>query len=151
FQRHENTLGLRSMALSDAPRFPEIDVEGVFLSIQPDYLVDADGRVGAGILRLAKKPDPDGGEMEDTRRRRGYLRREMGHYLVALLQLLLEAQNGRFGIPDRHLCFVADVRLGERIGPAPDHTARLRAVRGACRQIVALWPRIVAKTSILRK
>jgi hypothetical protein len=27
----------------------------------------------------------------------------------------------KLGVPDRDLCFVADIRLGERIGAAPDH------------------------------
>jgi hypothetical protein len=86
-------------------------------------------RIGAGILRVAKAPDPDACKLDETRQRRGDHRREMARYIVAMLQMLLEAQVGRFGVPDRDLCFVADVRLGERIGPAPDHTIRLRAIR----------------------
>jgi hypothetical protein len=65
--------------------------------------------------------------------------------------LLLEAQDGKLGTPDRELCFVADIRLGERIGPAPDHEVRLRAIRGACRQIAKLWPTITPRSSILKK
>ena len=71
--------------------------------------------------------------------------------MVALMQLLLDAQEGKLGIPDRDLCFVADVRLGERIGPAPDHTIRLRDIRGACAQISKLWPTIEPKLSLFRK
>jgi hypothetical protein len=71
--------------------------------------------------------------------------------MVALLQLLLEAQDGKLGMPDRNLCFVADVRLGERIGPASDHAVRLRAIRAACRQIAKLWPTIIPRSSILKK
>lgn len=89
-------------------------------------------------------------DLDETRQRRGDHRREMARYIVAMLQVLLEAQDGKFGIPDRDLCFVADVRLGERIGPAPDHTIRLRAIHGACSQIVKLWPMIEPRASIFR-
>jgi hypothetical protein len=152
FERHENALGLRRMALSEAPRFDPIDIEGVTVSIQPDFLVDGGSRrVGAGILRVAKAPDPDGCKLDETRRRRGDHRREMARYMVAMLQMLLEGQEGRIGIPERDLCFVADIRLGERIGPASDHTTRLRAIRAACRQIASLWPTITPRRSILKK
>lgn len=152
FERHENALAMRGLALSQSPRFDEIDIEGVALSIQPDFLVaGGGGRVGAGIIRVAKTPDPDGCKRDATRVRRGEHRREMARYMVAMLQMLLDDQGGDLGIPDRDLCFVADVRLGERIGPASDHTARLRAIRGACRQIVRLWPGIIPKPSILKR
>jgi hypothetical protein len=152
FERYENALGLRPLALREASRFDEIDVEGVAVSIQPDFLVDGPNRrIGAGIIRVAKAPDPDGCKLEETRRRRGDHRREMARYLVALLQMLLEAQDGADSVPDRTLCFVADVRLGERIGAAPDHTIRVRAVRGACSQIARLWPSIQPRPSILKK
>jgi hypothetical protein len=75
----------------------------------------------------------------------------MARYLVAEMQLLLEAQGGRLGTPDRDLCFVADVRLGERIGPAGDHAVRLRDIRGACAQIAALWPGVQAKRSLWQR
>jgi hypothetical protein len=107
--------------------------------------------VGAGIIRVAKAPDPDGCKLDETKRRRGDHRRKMARYMVAIFQMLLQAQDGKPGIPNRDLCFVADVRLGERIGPATDHTSRLRAIRGACRQIVKLWPSITPQASILRK
>src|SRR5262249_7706622 len=59
FERHENALGMRGMALSEPPDFDPIEIEGVTVSIQPDFLV-AGGRdrIGAGILRVAKAPDP---------------------------------------------------------------------------------------------
>lgn len=153
FQRNENAIGMRALALSQPPeRFAEINIEGVALSVQPDVMVSGGGgRVGAGIIRVAKAPDPDACKLEETRLRRGDHRREMARYMVAMLQLLLEGQEGRLGIPDRDLCFVADVRLGERIGPAADHTARLRAIRAACAQIAGLWPNIVPKPSLLKK
>ncbi len=152
FERHENALGMRPMALSEPPRFEAIDIEGVAVSIYPDFLVSGGNQhIGTGILRVAKAPDPDGCKLDETRRRRGDHRREMARYMVALLQLLLEAQDGRLGIPDRDLCFVADIRLGERIGPASDHAVRLRAIRGACRQIAKLWPTITPRPSILKK
>jgi hypothetical protein len=152
FGRHENALGMRPMALRGAPRFAEIAIEGVAVSIQPDCLVDGpNGRIGAGIIRVAKAPDPNGCKLDETRRRRGDHRREMGRYMVALLQMLLEAQCGSNGVPDRELCFIADIRLAERIGPAPDHTARLRAIRAARNQIARLWPSIQPRPPILKK
>jgi len=75
----------------------------------------------------------------------------MARYIVAMLQMLLEAQQGGLGTPDRDLCLVADVRLGERIGPADDHSTRLKQIRGACNQIAGLWPTIEPRSSILRK
>jgi hypothetical protein len=152
FQRHENALGMRSMALSEAHRFGPVDIEGVSVSIHPDFLVSGGRtRIGAAILRVAKAPDPDGCKLDETKRRRGEHRREMARYMVALLQMWLEAHDGSIGIPDRDLCFVADVRLGERIGPAPDHAIRLRDIKGACRQISKLWPTITPRPAILKK
>jgi hypothetical protein len=75
----------------------------------------------------------------------------MARYLVAMEQLLLEAQKGALGVVDRDLCFVADVRLGERIGPAPDHAIRLRDIRAACVQIKKLWPTVAAKPGLFKK
>jgi hypothetical protein len=74
--------------------------------------------VGPGIIRVAKAPDPDGYKLDETKRRRGDHRREIAGHMVAMLLMLPEAQDGKLGIPDRDLRFVADVRLGERIGPA---------------------------------
>ena len=152
FQRNENALGMRHLALRECDRLAPLQVEGVVLSIQPDLIVDgAEGRVGAAIIRVAKAPDPAGCKLETTRLKRGDHRREMGWYLVAMLQLLLEAQGKSFGRVDRDLCFVADVRLGARIGAAEDHTKRIRAIKGACRQIAALWPTITPKPSVFAK
>jgi hypothetical protein len=153
FERNENALGIRSMQLSEPPNFDAIDIEGVMVSIRPDFIVGGGGRnrVGAGILRVAKAPDPAGGKRPETRERRGEIRREMARYMVAMQQLLLEAQDGALGIPDRELCFVADVRLGERIGPAPDNTVRLRDIRGACQQIGKLWSSITPKPALFKK
>jgi hypothetical protein len=154
FERNENALGLRSMALSKPPSFEAIEIEGVMVSIRPDFLVGGGGgrnRVGAGILRVAKAPDPAGGKRPETRLRRGEIRREMARYMVAMQQLLLEAQKGALGIVDRDLCFVADVRLGERIGPAPDHAVRLRDIRSACKQIIGLWASVRPKPALFTK
>jgi len=147
-------LGMRRMALSTSPNFDAIDIEGVTVSVRPDFLVGGGRggeRVGASILRVAKAPDPEACKLEATKERRGEHRREMARYLVALMQILLEAQDGAFGTVDRDSCFVADLRLGERIGPAPDHTARLRAIRAACRQVRELWPSIQAKPALYQK
>jgi hypothetical protein len=152
FELQENALGMRAMGLRACDRFQSIDVEGVLLSIQPDFLVDGPaGQIGAAILRVAKAPDPADCKLDETRRRRGDHRREMARYMVAMLQMLLEAQDGALGLPDRDLCFVADIRIGERIGPASDHAARLRAIRGACRQIAQLWPGIAPRSGVLKK
>jgi hypothetical protein len=154
FERNENALGLRSMALSEPPSFDAIEIEGVMVSIRPDFIVGGGGgrnRVGAGILRVAKAPDPAGGRRPETRLKRGEIRREMARYMVAMQQLLLDAQKGTLGIPDRDLCFVADVRLGEKIGPAPDHAVRLRDIRGACQQIGKLWASIVPKPALFKQ
>jgi hypothetical protein len=152
FERRENALGLRTLALSDPPDFEPIEIETIMVSIQPDFLVNGGrGRTGAAMLRVAKAPDPAACKKDETRDRRGHHRRELAHYLVALMQLLLEAQGGKQGIPDRDLCFVADVRLGERIGPADDHAVRTRDLRSACAQIASLWPGIVAKPSLWKK
>jgi hypothetical protein len=152
FKLRENALGMRSMALISAPRFDVIDVEGVSVSISPDFLVDGPNEtVGAGILRVAKAPDPESCKLKETSERRGEHRREMARYMVALLQMLLEAQEAHRGRVDRNLCFVADVRLGERIGPASNHAARMSTIRGACRQIANLWPAIVPRNSIRKR
>ena len=154
FERNENALGLRSMSLSKPPTFEAIEIEGVMVSIRPDFIVGGGGgrsRVGAGIMRVAKAPDAMGGKKPETRLKRGELRREMARYLVAMQQILLEAQKGELGIPDRDLCFVADIRLGERIGAAPDHAVRLRDIRGACRQIRKLWASIPPKPALFKK
>ena len=74
----------------------------------------------------------------------------MARYLVAMQQLLLDAQKGALGIPDRELCFVGDVRLGERIAD-PDHAVRLRDTRGACQQISKLWTSVVPKPALFKK
>lgn len=154
FERNENALGLRSMALAKPPTFDAIEIEGVMVSIRPDFIVGGGGgrnRVGAGILRVAKAPDPSGGKRPETRERRGEIRREMARYMVAMEQLLLESQKGALGVPDRDLCFVADVRLGERIGAAPDHAVRLRDIRSACKQIAGLWASVRPKPALFKK
>lgn len=106
FERHENALGMRPMALRESPQFGPLTLEGLELSIRPDFLVEGGGRIGVGIIRVAKAPDPADCKMDETRRRRGDHRREMARYMVAMLQLLLEDQGG--GKVDRNLCFVAD-------------------------------------------
>ena len=72
-------------------------------------------------------------------------------YLVSEMLMLLEAQGGSLGTPDRDLCFVADVRLGERIGAPEDHAVRVRDIRGACQQIASLWAGIQAKPALWKK
>lgn len=150
FERNENAIGIRGLPIQPCPRLDPLTVAGVSVSIKPHFLVRGDaGRVGAGIIRVAKAPDPTACRLDTTRERRGEHRREMGRYMAAMLYMLLEAQGDALGTPDRDLCFVADVRLGERLDVAPDHTLRVRAVRGACAQIARHWPLIQPRNSVL--
>lgn len=152
FERQENAIGMRPLALREPPDFDAIEIEGVMVSIQPDFLVHGSGgRIGAAMLRVAKAPDPAACKTDEAKERRGHTRRELARYLVAEMQLLLEARGGELGTPDRNLFFVADVRLGERIGAAADHAVRLRDIRGACGQIASLWAGIQAKPSLWKK
>lgn len=59
FQNQENALGLRRLPLSGPPiRFAPLVIAGVSLSIEPDFMVNgAAGRVGSGMLHVAKTPD----------------------------------------------------------------------------------------------
>jgi hypothetical protein len=152
FRNAENALGLRGLSLSEpSGRFAPLIVSGVALSIQPDFMVSGPGgRAGAGMLHVAKTPDVGDGKAE-TRERRAERRREIARYLVAMLQMLLDAQEGAYGTPDRNLCFVADVRLGETIWAAGDHSSRLRTIRAACAQIANLWPTITPRASVLKR
>lgn len=156
FEMRENVLGLRSLSLSAAPRFTVLDIEGVNVSIQPTFMrqgviAGVGQRIGAGILRLAKVPDPDDCKLAKTRTGRLDIRREMARYMVAMLQLLLDDQAGELGTPHRDLCFVADLRLGETVGPAPDHTARVRTIRSACGHIATLWGGVRPLPRVLRR
>lgn len=156
FELRENSLSLRPLALSEAPRFPGLDIEGVTVSIQPTFMRQGNVTgigpcIGAGILRLAKSPDPDDCKTDKTRLSRLDVRREMAWYMVAMLQMLLEAQDGSLGRSHRDLCFVADLRLGETVGPASDHTARVRAIRAACSHIATLWDGVRPLPRVLRK
>jgi len=152
FLRHENTFGMRKARLEEAANLDPIDIEGVRVSVQPDLFVyGPKDTVGAAFIRVAKAPDPAEYKRRETQERYGEYRREMAAYLISLLQIQMEAQGGRFGIPDRKLSFVADIRLGERIDAAPDHARRVKDLRGACRQITAQWPLIEPNPSILRR
>lgn len=152
FEQIENGLEMRKLPLILAPKFDEIDIEGVTVSIRPDFLVQTpNGRVGAGIIRVAKSPDPADCKGDETRRRRSEHRREMARYMIALFHMLLEKQNGKYGIPDPTLSFVSDVRLAERIAAGADHTVRVREIRAASRQIVKLWPTVKPRKSVFKK
>jgi len=156
FQTNENALGMRALPLTEAPRFAELRIEGVAVSVQPDFLIEpvesgGERRIGAVMLRLQKTPDPAACRLGATKERRGEHRREMARYMIAMMQMVLEEQSANRGRFDRDLCFVADVRLGERIGAAADHSARLRAIRAACKQIARLWDTVIPRPSIRRK
>ncbi len=89
--------------------------------------------------------------MDETKRSRMEHRRELARYMIAMFHMLLDAKTGEYGTPDLALSFVADVRLGERIGAGTDHTARVRKIRAACRQIDKLWDTIKPRKSVLNK
>lgn len=152
FILRENALGLRHMPLIKAPRFEPLSVQGVSLSVQPDFLVSPpDGRIGAAILRVTKAPDPDACRLESTKRERGDHRREMARYLVAMLEMTLRVHPEYAAKLDRDLLFVSDVRIGERIGAGSDHSARLKDIDAACAQVAAIWPNVKPRPSIYKK
>ena len=63
---------MRAMSLSEPPDFDAIEIEGVMVSIQPDFLVHGAGRrIGAALLRVAKAPDPTACKTEEAKDRRG--------------------------------------------------------------------------------
>lgn len=152
FILREQAIGLRGLPLSRMKKLPPLTLEGVTVSIQPDFLIDPpSGKIGSLILRVTKAPDPDACKRDATRAERGEHRREIGRYLIALQEVLLNAQDEWRGRVDRDLIFVSDVRLGERIGAGADHTARMREVEAACRQIRTLWGDVKPKASIFEK
>jgi hypothetical protein len=156
FERGENAFGLRSWPLSEPGRFAEVYIEKVAVSIQPDLLIEPtprpgeERRVGGVILRPQKAPDPTTCKTDETRVRKGEQRREIDRYLVSLIYILLET-HPELGRADRDLCFVSDLRLGERINFPSDHLARVRAVHAACRHIAQLWDGIQPRKSVLKK
>jgi hypothetical protein len=152
FLLRENGLGLRAMPLTKAPRFDPLIIEGMELSIQPDFLVTPpDNRVGAAILRVTKAPDPDDCRRQSTKDERGEHRREMARYLVAMLEMVLNDRPDFRGRVDRSLIFVSDVRLGEKITAGSDHGSRRRDIEAGCRQVVSLWRDVKPRPSIFKK
>ena len=152
FELSENALGMRKLPLVVAPAFDELEIEGVSVSVRPDFLVQPiNGRVGAGLIRVAKAPDPMDCKQDETKRERMEHRRELARFMIALFHMQLDKQKGEYGVPDPALSFLADVRLGEAIRAGADHTARIRQIRAACRQIEKLWPTIKPRKSVLKK
>jgi hypothetical protein len=155
FQKAENAMGMKGLPLSTTPRFEALSVNGVALSVQPDLLIRVEGakgaRLGAVMLRLAKAPDPNDCVKEKTRTERLEHRRELAAYLAAMMQMLLEREAREGEVVDRGLIFVADVRLGERIGAAGDHAARIKSITAACGQVRRLWATIEPRPAIRAK
>lgn len=152
FILRENGLGLRGLPLERSPRFAPLAIEGVALSVQPDVIVmPLDGRLGAAMIRVTKAPDPDAVRLPATKAEKGEHRREVGRYLIAMMDLLLNERPEWRGKIDRDLIFVSDVRLGEKIVAASDHTGRVNDIRAACRQVAGLWNNIQPRASILKK
>ena len=156
FQDNVNAFGIKGLRLEAPPRFEPLNVHGVAVSVQPDLIArfkpNREGAsAAAGFIRLAKVPDPNSAKLEETRTKRGEHRREMARYMIALSQLLLEEQGSSLGSIERAECFVADIRLGERIGPATDNARRIKAIQAACRQIATLWDDIKPRPSVLKR
>jgi len=141
FQIRENALGLRALPLTKARTFAPLMIAGVELSVQPDFMVEP----------VTKAPDPDACRLDATKQQRGDHRREMGRYLVAMLEVLLAAQPEMRARLDRDLIFVSDIRLGERIGAGGDHTSRIRDIEAACQQVAALWDGVKPRPAIMLK
>ena len=143
FILREQSLGVRGLPLSKMPRLAPVEIAGVSVSIQPDFLIaPPSGKIGSLILRVTKAPDPDACKRDATKAERGEHRREIARYMVAMQEVLLLGQEQWRGRVDRDLIFVSDVRLGERIGAGTDHTARMREIEAACRQIKTLWAEV---------
>jgi hypothetical protein len=152
FILREQALGLRGLPLSRMPKLPPVPIEGVDVSIQPDFLINPpSGKIGSLMLRVTKAPDPDACKRDATRAERGEHRREIARYMVAMQEVLLNRQDNYRGKVDRELIFVSDVRLNERIGAGSDHTARMREIEAACRQVRTLWGSIKAQPRIYDK
>lgn len=157
FEAAENAFGLNALPIEQAPRLPALDIGGVALSVQPNLLIVPPAKrgkqiVGVVMFRPQKAPDPAACRLEETRRQRGEHRREMGRYMLAMAQLAVETHGQSYGAFDRESSFVADIRLGERIGfSTSDHSARVRAILAACKQISRLWDGIEPRASALAK
>lgn len=157
FENAENAFGLRGLRLTQCDRFPLLDINGVAVSVQPDLLIHPGGgkdglAVGVVMFRPQKAPDPEACRLEETRRQRGEHRREMGRYMLALAQMVIEKYASDLGQFDRELSFVGDIRMKERISfSTSDHAARVRSIKAACRQISALWDGIEPRKSVLAK
>ncbi|MBE2993244.1 hypothetical protein IFR23_14660 [Sphingomonas sp. CFBP 13603] len=154
FEGARNALGLNGLSLCTTDRYQPLIIEGVRVSIQPDLLIrpqDSDGgKLGVVMFRPQKAPDPEACRLEETRRQRGEHRREMGRYMLAMAHLLVDDQPGWSF--DRVQSIVADIRLQERISfSSSDHSARVRAIKAACRQIGKLWNDIEPRQSVLAK
>jgi hypothetical protein len=75
----------------------------------------------------------------------------MARYMLAIAHMMVDThpELGKF---DRDLSFVADIRMQERIQfSTSDHSARVRAINAACRQIYSLWDTIEPRRSVLAK
>jgi hypothetical protein len=59
------------IALVEPPTFDPVDIEGVSVSIHPDFIVQSGDRVGAGMLRMAKAPDSATCAKPETAAKRG--------------------------------------------------------------------------------
>lgn len=157
FEKAENALGLKALPLEKAPKFRPLNIEGVILSVQPGLLVrpassKGGPKFGVVFFRPQKAPDPKACRLEETKRSRGEHRRELARYMLAMAEMAMGELEGQFGKFSRELSFVADIRLGERIDfSTSDHSARVRAIRAACKQIKQLWPGITPRSSALAR
>lgn len=153
FESKSNALGVNSMPLRRVPKLSKLSIGDVTLSVQPHFIVDVVGprggrKTGAGLIRVAKSPNPDDCKKEFTRKGREGHRRDLAAYLIAVFELAAKANPELFPKYDRAISFVADVKLGETIRAPQDLSERIRAVEGACDKIARLWPTVMPKPAI---
>jgi hypothetical protein len=152
FESSENAFGIRAASIESTARYAPMNINGVLVSIQPDLLIkrlvaDAE-QTGVIFFRPQKAPDPAACRLEETKRQRGEHRREMARYMLAMADMMFADLGGL----DRETSIIADIRLGERIGfSTSDHSARVRRIGAACRQINSLWDDIEPRASALAK
>lgn len=156
FELAENAFGLGHLRLELANKFALLDINGLSLSVQPDLIVRSmrgdEARAGGILFRPQKAPDPDACRLEETKRARGEHRREMGRYLLVMLQMAFEQRGEHLGPFHRDSSFVADIRMRERIPfPSEDYSARVRAIMAAGKQITRQWGGIEPRNSVLAK
>lgn len=154
FLANENAFGLSALGFTAPKRCAPLLIEGVFVSVQPDLLIEplvigGVKKVGALSFRLSKGIDPESAKKKETQERRREQRREIGRYSALLASMVLEEHFSDHGEVSPEHCIAIDVPLGERVPlMTSDRAARTKRLRKACRQIAQWWPNIEPKPSI---